>query len=130
MMTDSHKTLTNSMDAASAHVDTHHKKAMMLVNKDKQPVEAKEVSATAVKSSEIVAKKAVENHHVLTSKVAEKAAASGDKETAKKAAESSKDVTAHSKSEDNAAHGMSMGDILMYIVLVLAVLYALYIVFM
>tara|TARA_B110000483_G_scaffold243663_1_gene335075 strand:+ start:12200 stop:12589 length:390 start_codon:yes stop_codon:yes gene_type:complete len=128
MMTDSHKTLTNSMDAASAHVDAHHKKAMMLVNKDKQPVEAKEVSATAVKSSEIVAKKAVENHHVLTAKVAEKASDAGDKETAKKAVESSKDVTAHSKSEGTAAHGMSMADILMYIVLLLAVLYAIYLV--
>ena len=129
-MADSQKTLTDSMDAASAHVDAHHKKAMMLVSKDKTPVEEKEVSATAVKSSEIVAKKAVENHHVLTSKVAQKASAMGDKDTAKKAVESSKDVTAHSKSEDTAAHGMSMLEILMYIVLVLAVLYALYNVFM
>lgn len=129
-MADSHKTLTNSMDAASAHVDAHHKKAVMLVNKDKAPVEEKEVSATAVKSSEIVAKKAVENHHVLTAKVAQKALASGDKETAKKAVESSKDVTTHSRSEDVAAHGMTMIEILMYIVLVLAILYVLYNVFM
>ena len=114
------KTLTTTATTAVNHIDEHHKTAVAHVDSDKHPSAAASVETAAIKSSEQVAKKAVEDHHNLTAQVAK---TTDDKDVAKTAEDSSKAVTAHSADSHAAAHGgLNWGLILALVALLLALL--------